>query len=70
MAAKIYSEKSTSGTAQQYYSTFEDTIIKGNDKLDAYLKRGINDDGDRISTYYTEKKTSAPSGVDDFAYCQ
>ena len=67
MAAKIYSEKSTSGTAQQYYSTFEDTIIKGNDKLDAYLKRGINDDGDRISTYYTEKKTSAPSGVDDFA---
>lgn len=39
MAAKIYSEINTSGTAKQYYKTYStaDTAINGGSKIDAYM---------------------------------
>ncbi len=67
MAAKIYAEKDTAGTAQQYYSTFNDDNINGTNKISYYMNRTTNDDGDRISTFATEQKITLPNGVDDFA---
>ena len=67
MAVKIYSEIGSEGTSQQYYTTFEDDYVYGEDKIGAYMKRSIDSDGDRISTFATERKISLPQGVDDFA---
>ena len=67
MAAKILSEYNTSGTARQYYNTYVNTAINGGSTINAYMNQSIEADGDRISTYYTEKQTEVPSGVDDFA---
>jgi len=66
MAAKILSEYNTPGTTRQYYNTYVNTVINSGSTINAYMNRTIEDDGDRISTYYTEKKTAVPSGVDDF----
>ncbi|MGN0593731.1 MAG: hypothetical protein ACI4I6_01115 [Hominimerdicola sp.] len=70
MAAKIYEDTKLTDTDDVNYSrrytTFSDTAINGENTIDYYMKRTVNDDGDRISTYGTERG-SLPSGVDDFA---
>lgn len=68
MAAKIYSDRSDTLNTRRY-TTFSDTEIIGENKINAYMQRTITDDGDRISTYYTEKgitKADSP-GYKDFA---
>ncbi|MCR5459167.1 MAG: hypothetical protein K6F51_04655, partial [Acetatifactor sp.] len=74
MALKIY-EDIVAGSDSRRYTTFEafnntnDAKIYGDNKIDAYLRRTINDDGDRISTYKTERG-AMPGGMseeDDFA---
>ena len=73
MAAKIYSEKDTSGTAKQYYTTFSDLDIGdvSDRKISYYMNRSKTDEGDRISTFATERGMTAAelaaAGVDDFA---
>ncbi len=67
MAAYIYSEKDTTGTAKQYYSTFDDDVISSNNTIDYYMKRTTTDDGDRISTFATEQGINLPATVADFA---
>ena len=68
MAAKLYSQL-TDTTNSRRYTTFadiKDNVIADGHKLDYYLKRTTTDDGDRISTYKTEKG-NLPNGVEDFA---
>ncbi|MGN0583485.1 MAG: beta strand repeat-containing protein [Oscillospiraceae bacterium] len=67
MAAKIYSEINTAGNDKQYYKIFNDAAIIGENKIDYYMKRITDDDGDRISTFATERNIELPTGVDDFA---
>lgn len=67
MAAKIYSEINTAGNDKQYYKIFNDAAIIGENKIDYYMKRTTDDDGDRISTFATERNIELPTGVDDFA---
>nr|MCR5500850.1 hypothetical protein [Acetatifactor sp.] len=74
MALKIY-EDIVAGSDPRRYTTFEefnntnDAKVYGDNKIDAYMRRTVNDDGDRISTYKTEKG-AMPDGMsddDDFA---
>lgn len=67
MAAKIYSEHLTSGTAKQYYNTYVDTAVSGSDKINAYMNRSTTDDGDRISNYYDEKGFDTAQSFANFA---
>ena len=75
MALKIYEDLTAAASSPNYsrrYTTFKsyndaDTgIIYGNNKIDAYMQRTTDDDGDRISTYLDEKG-ELPSGVENFA---
>ncbi len=76
MALKIYEDMYLTDTnAANYsrrYTTFKsyndaDTgKIYNNNKIDYYMKRTVDDDGDRISTYQDEKG-ELPSGVENFA---
>ncbi|MDD6489608.1 MAG: hypothetical protein PUG48_07335, partial [Clostridia bacterium] len=70
MAAKIYADTlltdSTDKNYSRRYTTFSDTEIYDGKKIDYYLKRTVDEDSDRISTYATERG-SVPEGVDDFA---
>lgn len=75
MALKIYEDLTAASSSPNYsrrYTTFKvyndaDTgIIYGDKKIDDYMKRTTYDDGDRISTYQTEKG-ELPSGVENFA---
>lgn len=66
MAAKIYSEFKNTETDRQYYNTFKDEKIYGENKIDDYMKKTTDDDGDRISTYATERGITLPYG-NDFA---
>jgi hypothetical protein len=75
MALKIYEDLTAESSSPNYsrrYTTFKayndaDTgKIYGNNKIDYYMKRTTDDDGDRISTYQDEKG-GLPSGVDNFA---
>ena len=77
MAAKLYDELANTANSRRY-TTFAETMIDGTSTkykdmviadghtLRYYLQRTTNDDGDRISTYKTEKGT-LPNGVKDFA---
>ena len=65
MAAKIYKDISD-GVGSRRYTTFSDSDIVASKTIDYYLTRTVDDDGDRISTYATERGRT-PSGVDDFA---
>jgi len=71
MAAKIYAAIAA-GTDSRRYTTFgafnetTDAIISGGNRIQAYMQRTKAYDGDRISTYETEKG-SLPGNVDDFA---
>jgi len=69
MAAKIYSERNTSGTARQYYKTYAtaDDSINGGDTINAYMNKSTTDDGDRISNYYAEKGYTTDQPYDNFA---
>ncbi|MBR5683089.1 MAG: hypothetical protein IKW96_07395 [Ruminococcus sp.] len=76
MALKIYEDMIlTDQNAENYsrrYTTFnalndDAGEIYGNNKIDYYMKRTTADDGDRISTYQTEKGGELPSGVENFA---
>jgi hypothetical protein len=69
MAAKIYSERNTSGTARQYYKTYAtaDDPINDGDTINAYMNKSTTDDGDRISNYYDEKGYTTPQSYDNFA---
>lgn len=75
MALKIYEDLTAASSSPNYsrrYTTFKayndaDTgKIFNNNKIDYYMKRSTDDDGDRISTYQAEKG-ELPSGVDNFA---
>lgn len=73
MSAKIFADISE-GTDSRRYTTFgdfnntTDAIISGGNKIDAYMRRTKDIDGDRISTYQTEKGSLPGNGnVDDFA---
>lgn len=73
MAARIYSEKDSSGTTKQYYETYvDDDIIEGSGvKISDYMNRSRTAEGDRISTFATERGMSetdlTTAGFDDFA---
>lgn len=75
MALKIYEDLTAASSSPNYsrrYTTFKayndaDTgKIFNNNKIDYYLKRSTDEDGDRISTYQAEKG-ELPYGVDNFA---
>lgn len=76
MALKLYedtllSDSSATNYSRRYttfstYNATNDAKIKGDNKIDVYLKRASNESGDRISTWETETGTEL-SGVDDFA---
>ena len=70
MAAKIYADYlSTDKKSENYsrrYTTFADTDIYNGNGIAYYLQQTTDIEGDRISTYKTEKK-SLPNGVEDFA---
>lgn len=75
MAAKIYSEL-TDNTNSRRYTTFSDDIISSvtvgnnttNYKILDYMQRTVDDDGDRISTFKTERQgVELQNGVNDFA---
>ncbi|MBR3668288.1 MAG: hypothetical protein IKN66_14245 [Ruminococcus sp.] len=71
MALKIYEDLSDTSNSRRY-TTFKDhndtdaAKINEGYKIDEYMKRSVDDDGDRISTYYTEKDYTSKS-YDDFA---
>ena len=79
VAAQIYSDLSLQSTDPGYsrrYTTFSDDVITGDPTkqgeyttIENYLKRNVNESGDRISTYSAEKGglQNLPSGVSDFA---
>lgn len=75
MAAKIYSEL-TDNTNSRRYTTFSDDVISSvtvgstttDYKILDYMKRTVDDDGDRISTFATERQgVQLQNGVNDFA---
>ena len=75
MALKIYEDIAT-GTDSRRYTTFGDfnsantdgkAYVYDNNKIDAYMKRTVDSNGDRISTYYTEKGVTGNPGYDNFA---
>ena len=69
MAAKIYSELSDTSNTRRYttFGAFNVTpnavIDENNNKIDAYLNRTVDDDGDRISTYFAETGLTAETAV-------
>ena len=66
MAAKIYADLSDTANTRRY-TTFDSTaIIYNGMTIENYLKVAPGTDGDKISTYKTEKGT-LPTGVTDFA---
>ncbi|MCR5600649.1 MAG: hypothetical protein K6G33_07910 [Ruminococcus sp.] len=66
MAAKIYADLSDTSNTRRY-TTFDKTVvIYDNKTIEDYLKVAPGTDGDKISTYRTEKG-SLPTGVADFA---
>lgn len=65
MAARIYSQLGNDTIARRYM-TFSNTAIIGDDKINAYMNHDLKYDGDRISTYKTEKGLPS-NAVDDFA---
>ena len=73
MAARIYSEKDNSGATKQYYKTYvDDDIIEDSGiKIWNYMNRSKTAEGDRISTFATERGMSATdlttAGFNDFA---
>lgn len=64
MAAKIYADISDSNNTRRY-TTFSDLDIVSGKKINEYMNCAVTTDGDRISTYGTEKG-SLPNGVLDF----
>ena len=68
MAAKLYSQLTDTSNSRRYttFADIKDNVIADGHKLDYYMKRTTTDDGDRISTYKTEKG-NLPNGVEDFA---
>lgn len=75
MAAKIYADYKA-GTSSRRYTTFSDDTISsvtvGNTTTDYkildYMNRTVEDDGDRISTFATERQgVQLQAGVEDFA---
>lgn len=71
MAAKIYADISNTSSENysRRYTTFvDDDIVTGSGtKIGAYMQRTTNDDGDRISTFKTERPGLVADNVDDFA---
>ncbi|SDA22266.1 hypothetical protein SAMN02910447_02178 [Ruminococcus sp. YE71] len=71
MAARIHSEIGNSGATKQYYNTYVDTPITGANTIDYYMNRSITDEGNRISTFATERGMSAgdlaAAGFENFA---
>ncbi|MCR5458016.1 MAG: hypothetical protein K6F14_08060 [Clostridiales bacterium] len=65
IAAKIYSDIAA-GTDSRRYTTFDNSPVNGVNTIKYYLDRLSTDEGNRISTYGTEKG-SLPAGVEDFA---
>lgn len=65
MAAKIYVDLSDSSNTRRY-TTYSDDDVYDSHKINYYMNRTTSDDGDRISTYMTERGTK-PDNVDDFA---
>ncbi len=65
MALKLYEELSNTSNSRRY-TTFSDSDVYDSHKIDYYMKRTTEDDGDRISTYATEKGI-IPNGWQDFA---
>lgn len=71
MAAKIYYDiMQTNANAENYtrkYTTFDDADILTGIKIDDYMKRTVDNNGDRISTFKTERPGLVADNVDDFA---
>ena len=67
MAAKIYADIKA-GTSNRWYTTFDDEPISGTDTILNYMQRTVEDPGDRISTFATERQgVELQAGVEDFA---
>lgn len=72
MAAKIYADLTDTDTSNpnytRKYTTFADTYIADGHNISYYMNRSVDDDGDRISTFATERQgITLQNGVDDFA---
>ncbi len=65
MAARIYADLSSTSNTRRY-TTFADSIVYGNNKIQHYLQQTEDSEGDRISTWENEMG-SVPTGVSDFA---
>ena len=68
MALRLYEESKVANNSRAY-TTFSDADVYGTNKINYYMQRTVTDDGDRISTYYTEKgiTPSDDPGYDNFA---
>lgn len=67
MAAKIYADIKA-GSSNRRYTTFSDDPISGTDTILNYMQRTVEDPGDRISTFATERQgVELQAGVEDFA---
>ena len=72
MALKIYEDIVADEDSRRYttfgaYNNTDAAKINGGSKIDEYMQRTTVDDGDRISTYYTEKGITYHPDYADFA---
>lgn len=54
MAAHIWADIQDSSNSRRY-TTFSDDVISGTNTIETYMQRQATDDGDRISTFKTER---------------
>lgn len=69
MAAKIFADISDTSNTRRYttfgaFNGTDDAKISGDNKIEYYMQRQVTDDGDRISTFKTERGSKWISSID------